>query len=64
MERLKIGRQRMKSYLNSGEIESYVDGRHRKVFSRSVDTFILLRLLADAEGGSRKLKRYPKRSHG
>jgi excisionase family DNA binding protein len=59
--RARVGKDRLYELLNSGEIESYLDGRSRKVVLASVDAYID-RQIAQARGQFQRA-RYPKQ-HG
>jgi excisionase family DNA binding protein len=52
------GKDKFYELLNSGEIESYLDGRSRKVVLASVDAYID-RQIAESRGSFRRA-RYPK----
>lgn len=46
---LDCGRDRLYELLNSGQIESYLDGRSRKVVVASLDAYVARRLDASKE---------------
>ena len=46
---LGIGRAKLYEKINSGELESYVDGGSRKILWDSIHAFIQRRLAAEAE---------------
>jgi excisionase family DNA binding protein len=58
-KRANVGKDRFYELLNSGEIESYLDGRARKVLLASVDAYID-RQIAQSRGSFQRA-RYPKR---
>ena len=58
-KRANMGKDRFYQLLHSGEIESYLDGRSRKVLIASVDAYID-RQIAESKGSFRRA-RYPRR---
>jgi excisionase family DNA binding protein len=56
--RARLGKDRLYELLNSGEIESYLDGRSRKIVLASVDAYID-RQIAQSKGSFQR-GRYPK----
>jgi hypothetical protein len=55
--RANMGKDQLYKLLNSGEIESYLDGRSRKVLIASIDAYID-RHIAESKGSFRRA-RYP-----
>lgn len=49
MKALKIGRATLYELIKSGELDSYRQGRSRKILWRSVDTYIERRLQDEAQ---------------
>jgi hypothetical protein len=49
MAALQIGRAKVYELLNSGELESYLEGSSRKVTWRSIEAYIERRLKQEAE---------------
>jgi excisionase family DNA binding protein len=58
-KRANMGKDRFYQLLHTGEIESYLDGRSRKVVLASVDTYID-KQIAQSKGSFHRA-RYPKR---
>jgi len=56
--RANMGKDRFYQLLHSGEIESYLDGRSRKVLIASIDDYID-RQIAESKGSFQRA-RYPK----
>ena len=56
--RANMGKDRFYQLLHSGEIESYLDGRSRKVLIASIDAYID-RQIAESKGSFQRA-RYPK----
>ncbi|WP_080584310.1 DNA-binding protein [Bradyrhizobium japonicum] len=50
---LKIGRAKTYELINSGELESYLEGSSRKVTWRSIDAYVKRRLEQEAERRNR-----------
>ncbi|MGY4370719.1 hypothetical protein ACVW1A_006784 [Bradyrhizobium sp. LB1.3] len=48
MTALKIGRAKIYELLNSGALESYLEGSSRKITWRSIDAYVLRRLEEEA----------------
>jgi len=59
-KRANVGKDRFYELLKSGEIESYLDGRSRKVLLASVDAYID-RQIAQSKGSFQRA-RHPKRA--
>lgn len=57
-KRANVGKDRFYELLHTGEIESYLDGRSRKVVLASVDAYID-RQIAESRGSFQRA-RYPK----
>jgi excisionase family DNA binding protein len=57
-KRAQVGKDRFYQLLHTGEIESYLDGRSRKVVLASVDAYID-RQIAESRGSFQRA-RYPK----
>ncbi|MET4259799.1 hypothetical protein ABIC09_004757 [Bradyrhizobium sp. S3.12.5] len=53
---LKIARAKTYELLNSGELESYLEGASRKVTWRSIDAYVKRRLEEEAERRSRRVR--------
>jgi excisionase family DNA binding protein len=48
MTALGIGRAKLYEMINTGELESYVDGKSRKILWDSIHSYIKRRLVAEA----------------
>jgi hypothetical protein len=59
-KRANMGKDRFYQLLHSGEIESYLDGRSRKVLIASIDAYID-RQIAESKGSFQRA-RYPKQA--
>ena len=55
MAMLKIGRATLYQLLNSGELESYLEGSARKILCRSIEAYVLRRLAEEAKRRARLL---------
>lgn len=53
---LKIARAKTYELLNSGELESYLEGASRKVTWRSIDAYVKRRLEGEAERRNRRVR--------
>ncbi|WP_338688058.1 DNA-binding protein [Bradyrhizobium sp. 26S5] len=49
MSALKIGRAKLYELLNSGELESYLEGASRKIPWRSIEIYVQRRLAEEAK---------------
>jgi Helix-turn-helix domain len=54
---LKIGRAKLYELLNSGELESYLEGSSRKITCRSIDAYVQRRLEEEAKRRGREVHR-------
>ncbi|MBM7482679.1 hypothetical protein ACVWWI_004009 [Bradyrhizobium sp. USDA 3686] len=55
MATLKVGRAKLYELLNSGELESYLEGSSRKITWCSIDTYVQRRLEEEAKRRGREV---------
>jgi excisionase family DNA binding protein len=48
MQKLQIARMKLYELLNSGELESYTEGKARRITVRSINAYVERRLAAEA----------------
>jgi excisionase family DNA binding protein len=54
MRQLLLSRSKLYELLNSGELESYTEGRSRRITVRSINSYVERRLAAEAQRRGRE----------